>query len=39
LHVRCIALMLDLVIWDGLKVVEKSVKRVRATMSFIRNFL
>ena len=36
LHVRCIAHILNLVMWDGLKVVGKSVKRVRATVKFIR---
>ena len=31
-----VLLILNLVVWDGLKVVEKSVKRVRATVRFIR---
>ena len=36
LHVRCIAHILNLIVWDGLKVVGTSVKRVRATVRFIR---
>jgi len=36
LHVRCIAHILNLIVWDGLKVVGKSVKRVRAAVRFIR---
>ena len=36
MHVRCVAHILNLIVWDGLKVVGKSVKRVRATVRFIR---
>ena len=36
LHVRCVAHILNLIVWDGLKVVGKSVKRVRAAVRFIR---
>ena len=39
LHVRCVAHILNLVVWDGLKVVGKSVKRVRAAVRFIRQSL
>ena len=36
LHVRCVAHILNLVVWDGFKVVAKSVKCVRAVVTFIR---
>jgi len=35
LHVRCVTHILNLIVWDGLKVVEKSVKRIRAAVRFI----
>jgi len=36
LHVRCVAHILNLIVWDGLKVAGKSIKRVRAAVKFIR---
>jgi len=36
LHVRCVAHILNLIVWYGLKVVGKSVKRVQAAVRFIR---
>ena len=36
LHVRCVTHILNLIVWDGLKVVGKSVKRVRAVIKFIK---
>ena len=39
LHVRCVAHKHNLVEWDWLKVVGKSVKWIRAAMRFIRQSL
>ena len=36
MHVQCIAHILNLVVWDGLKVVRKSIKRVRGAVRFIK---
>ena len=36
LHVRCVAHILNLVVWDGLKVVGKSINRVRTAVKFIK---
>jgi len=36
LHVRCVAHILNLIVWDRLKVVGKLVKRVQVAVKFIR---
>jgi len=36
LHVRCVAHILNFIVWDGLKIVGKSVMRVQAAVRFIR---
>ena len=37
LHMRCVAHILNLIVQDGLKEVDQSIKRVRAAIRFVRN--
>jgi hypothetical protein len=37
LHIRCAAHIINLIVQDGLKEVDKSIKRVRAAIRFVRS--
>jgi hypothetical protein len=36
IHMRCVAHILDLIVQDGLKEVDQSIKRVRAAIRYVR---
>ena len=38
LHMRCAAHILNLVVKDGLRKVDKAILKVRATMKYVRSF-
>jgi hypothetical protein len=37
IHMRCVAHILNLIVQDGLKEVDQSIKRVRAAIRYVRN--